>query len=57
MHPDICCAAFQGRITGPYPTAVFNTAKSNCKDLGQKLLTIDSQEEEDSLNSILTEDQ
>ena len=47
---------FQGKITGPYPEAMFNTAKSNCEALGQKLLTIDSQEEEDSLSSILNGD-
>ena len=49
-------SAFKGKITGPYPPAVFNTAKSNCEAMGQKLLTIDSQEEEDSLSSLITQE-
>ena len=40
-------AAFMGNTTGPYGPANFQTAKVACDDLGQKLLTIDSQEEED----------
>ena len=51
-----CLTAFQGRVTGPYPAAVFSEAKSNCETLGQKLLTIDSQEEENSLSSLIAEE-
>ena len=31
-------------------------AKAHCEGLGQKLLTIDSQEEEDYVNGIIPED-
>ena len=51
-----CLAAFQGKITGPYHAAVFSEAKSNCEAQGQKLLTIDSQEEENSLSSLVTQE-
>ena len=46
-------AAFMGKITGPYGPANFQTAKAACEDLGQKLLTIHSQEEEDHVHSRL----
>ena len=42
-----------GKITGPYGSANFQTAKTVCEDLGQKLLTIDSQEEEDYIKDNL----
>ena len=40
-------AAFRGTITGPYPSANWTTAKQNCEALGQKMMTIDSPEEND----------
>ena len=46
-------AAFMGKITGPYGPANFQTAKAACEDLGQKLLTIDSREEENFLKENL----
>ena len=42
-----------GKITGPYGPANFQTAKAACEDLGQKMLTIDSQEEEDYIKDNL----
>ena len=42
-----------GKITGPYPAANWATAKANCQTLGQKLMTIDSQEEDQYVNEVL----
>ena len=42
-----------GKITGPYPASNWARAKKNCEALGQKLMTIDSQEEDDYVNQIL----
>ena len=42
-----------GKNTGPYGPANFQTAKAACEDLGQKLLTIDSREEEDYIKDNL----
>ena len=42
-----------GKITGPYPVANWATAKANCEALGQKLMTIDSQEEDQYVNEVL----
>ena len=40
-----------GRITGSYSAANWATAKANCETLGQKLMTIDSQEEDESFTT------
>ena len=42
-----------GKITGPYGPANFQTAKAACESLGQKLLTIDSEEEQNFLKENL----
>ena len=42
-----------GKITGPYPSANWATAKENCESLGQKLMAIDSEEEDDYVSEIL----
>ena len=36
-----------GKITGPYGPLDWHGAKAYCEELGQKILSIDSQEEED----------
>ena len=47
-------SADMGAKTGPHGPLDWNAAKTYCEDLGQKLMTIDSQEEEDYLDSDLT---
>ena len=49
----VVVAAFMGRITGPYGPSDWRTAKAHCESLGQKILTIDSPEEEDDVTSVL----
>ena len=44
---ELFFAAFSGKITGPHPSANWTTAKARCEALGQKMMTIDSQEEND----------
>ena len=43
--------AVMGKYTGPYGPSTWQTAKEHCESLGQKLMTIDSQEEEDHVQS------
>ena len=44
---------FIGRYTGPHGPSNFPTAQAHCGSLGQKLMTIDSPEEEDHVTSVL----
>ena len=52
-----CCTYFSysvahvGKLTGPFGWSNWETAKRTCEELGQKLLTIDSQEEENIVAS------
>ena len=39
-------SAFMGMITGPYGPSTWTAAKSFCEARGQRIMTIDSQEEE-----------
>ena len=39
-----------GKITGPYGPSDWNSAKAFCEELGQTLMTIDSEEEETNFN-------
>ena len=54
-----CCklgylfAAFIGQYTGPYGPLDWYSAKAHCESLGQKLMTIDSQEEENHVRNVL----
>ena len=45
--------AFTGRYTGLYGPLDWYSAKAHCEALGQKLMTIDSQDEEDHVQSTL----
>ena len=45
-----------GKITGPYNETVWALAKANCESRGQRLMTIDSQEEDDSVMNTLNPD-
>ena len=64
--PLVCCgiflrpmpwhmsiSAFMGKYTGPHGPSDWYTAKSHCEALGQKLMTIDSPEEEDHVMEVL----
>ena len=45
---------FAGRVTGSYSAANWATAKANCEALGQRLMTIDSQKEDESFTTTLS---
>ena len=42
-----------GKVTGPYPSAHWSAAKANCEARGQRLMTIDSQDEDDYVTNTL----
>ena len=42
-----------GRVTGPHGPSDWETAKAACESKGLKLMTIDSQEEENYVNDVL----
>ena len=44
---------FMGRVTGPYGPSNWTTAKADCESKGLRLMTIDSQEEENYVNNTL----
>ena len=50
---SIVLSAFMGRVTGPYPSTDWSAAKTNCEARGQRLMTIDSQEEENYVMNTL----
>ena len=41
-----------GKLFGPFGPSTWKSAKSTCEGQGRKLLTIDSQEEEDSFAAV-----
>ena len=49
-------SAFIGKYTGPYGPSDWHTAKSQCEAMRQKLMTIDSPEEEDHVMQVLQPD-
>ena len=51
--PAFLLLEFIGRYTGPYGPMNWKPAKEHCESLGQKLMTIDSQEEEDHVQNTL----
>ena len=53
---SLAISAFMGKITGPYNAAVWALAKTNCEARGQRLMTIDSQEEDDYVTNTLDPD-
>ena len=46
-------SAFMGKITGPYGPSTWSAAKSFCEARGQRIMTIDSQEEENYVENTL----
>ena len=53
FHLFLDFPAFIGRYTGPHGPSTFPTAQAHCQSIGQKLMTIDSPEEENHLTSVL----
>ena len=45
-------AAHMGNVFGPFGPSNWHAAKSSCEGQGRKLLTIDSQEEEDVFRAL-----
>ena len=56
MDASLGFSAFMGQITGPYNETVWALAKANCEARGQRLMTIDSLEEDDYVTNTLDPD-